>query len=88
MKPPWAAYIWHDANNLFLQLPDSGYITKLPFTEGGMGKGLKLIKYNCQAPNGHVPKQALAKRSTVLKLRPTEASKATAKAILKKAGIV
>jgi hypothetical protein len=54
--PPYAAAIWHDGTNLYLRLPDSGYITKLPFTEAALSKGLKLIRAKAKVPSGHAAK--------------------------------
>jgi hypothetical protein len=48
-RPAYAAFIWHDGTSLYLQLPDSGYITRAPFTEAALSKALRLIA-PCKMP--------------------------------------
>jgi polyhydroxyalkanoate synthesis regulator phasin len=52
MTPSWAGAVWHDGQSLFLQLPESGHITRLSLTEGGLNKALNLIQQRCYI-NGH-----------------------------------
>lgn len=42
-RPSWAASIWTDPQNIYLMLPKSGHVSKLPLTEGGLSKALKLL---------------------------------------------
>jgi hypothetical protein len=91
--PPWAAAIWHDGTSLYLRLPDSGYITKLPFTEAALSKGLKLIRAKAQAPiNGHAAKVEAINKSLAAKpsrkpaARFDEGTRAAVRDILRRAG--
>lgn len=63
-RPPWAAYIWYDAYNIYVQLPTGvEYPMAFPLTEGGLAKALKVItwgadksKAKARGLNGHHPK--------------------------------
>ncbi len=85
--PPYAAAIWHDGVNLYLRLPDSGYITKLPFTEAALSKGLKLIRAKAKAPQGYVTGRSnlpLNKRKPADRF--DEGTQAAVRDILRRAG--
>lgn len=47
-KPPWAAYIWCDARNVYLETPAPsgrlGQIVTLPLSEGGLCKAVKILQ--------------------------------------------
>lgn len=47
-RPYWAAYVWFDRLNIYIQPPGCGYATSLPFTEGGLSKALAMIRSKSQ----------------------------------------
>jgi hypothetical protein len=43
-RPEWCPLIYHDGQNLYLELPGSpGQALRFPYTEGGLNKALKHI---------------------------------------------
>lgn len=98
MKPPWAAYIWFDTRNLYLELPCASgklpHTTILPFTEGGMAKAIKIIQATCGKDTvvpfpGTYPFASRPKATVTKPLSPgrfTEAQRASAREVLRKLG--
>lgn len=57
-RPPWAVAVWHDARNLYLELPSlpgqAPAVLTFPLTEGGLGKALKQIRFSTLQPDPRI----------------------------------
>lgn len=64
--PSWAASMWPLGQDLMVLLPHSGHVLRLPLTEGGLTKALKILSVHCLPPKGAKQPQSPAQVTKLL----------------------
>lgn len=93
--PPWAVTAWVDDVNVYIELPTvngAPFVTKFALTEGGLSKALHYMRaeHNKHQPQGGyyiVPDHTLKPSKGIEKVKASERTRESTRAILKRLGL-